>query len=1353
MGQPFALAQPNTSLTDQPQPHNQAQSQLETGLQKLEANDFRGAIALLDTLLKQDPKNADAYKLRGAAKFWLGQYPEAIADYSQTLQLDPNDADASVLRAVTRLLIQDYENGFNELSVLSTKSNAFGDCNESLCDLLNFYGSTTAEISIPNMDKIFDTLRTKLQQAPETPNGLVAKGILNLDNSDKGTADLDKAIELEPGNAFAYFFKSYAQYQGLLLKTDSVEQLTAEKIDPVMQTVNKAIELQPHAQLFFVRRRLHTWLGNQTAALSDLNQMVQLMPDEPKGYVYRIGILKQQENYAAAIADLDRLIQLRPNAVSPYQERGFLRFLLGQDDNALNDLNHVIQSLTTPEEPKAQLFSLGNAHNLRGLIKGKQGDFQGAIADFNTALPLSIEPPDPFELGFVDQNPDLSYLKPASSYSAINQQAAQKIGAHFDAQLQQNPDNSQLYLIRGISRNLWGDPEGAIADYNKALALNPGNGEIYRFRGLAKTSVTYQSTPLDRHTDKDDYDQAIALNPKDALAYLLRMKRREDGGLAFIAEGVVLDAKTALALNPNGQGGLWEKAQLALAHHQNQLSAVDDYIGQHPNNAQAYKRRGYLRQVNQDLQGALADYNQALQLQRDLDLVHSLRGIVKYQLQDYQGANADFSTALQSSENPAILLYRGLSFYKLGNPAAAIADYERAVYQEIGPLAAHIVDLGSVDPSIESSSNLIEPYEPVRQLLKIEKQANIQPKSGTSQADHDRVHGLMSRMLGDYDGAIADFDRALQSNPNEAKLYQWRGEARFQQYENEVTDNDHTTSVLAAQECEKLNVIKARAYEAFSNCREKLQPRLAEKTQADPAKLKRAIADYDQSLQLNPKDATTHRLRGIALAALGEPKQQLASYNQAAAQNPQDPKIYQERAGLLTQAGDLQGAIADYTKLLALNSEDSEAYWQRSLLFLETENLNAALQDVERYQQIFPDEYRGHRLRGLILALQGNFDAAKNAYRNSVQGSYGDRYLPVFGDLPTPRTKKIKQLLRLLTPKDPNDSGFYLVSGLVKFELGETTGAMNDLNQAITLNPTDPMAYLARSEVFATLDNCESSYLDDELCQRRLKDVDLALQYNLGDLSLYEKRGIQSSFQQSDSLTSLPSIPDQRYPSWGVIGQHHVFGIDLGTTQINSNPVLLVLKGQSWVKELTERQKIAYFDQAIQLNPNYGDAYYFRAVAKHQAQQVASTPDYTGAISDFDQAIRLKPDFSMAYYSRGVSLAATGELEKAIADFDQVIQLDPEFAEAYYNRGALRLAQGQFQPAIADFDAALQRQPELAPAYANRGIARLELGNTQLAIADLHTAVELFQQRSKPEEAEKALAVVNASSSATEIKK
>ena len=169
--------------------------------------------------------------------------------------------------------------------------------------------------------------------------------------------------------------------------------------------------------------------------------------------------------------------------------------------------------------------------------------------------------------------------------------------------------------------------------------------------------------------------------------------------------------------------------------------------------------------------------------------------------------------------------------------------------------------------------------------------------------------------------------------------------------------------------------------------------------------------------------------------------------------------------------------------------------------------------------------------------------------------------------------------------------------------------------------------------------------------------------------------------------------------------------------------------------------------KAIDLNPNYVDAYFLRGLI------YGSQYDFDKAIADFEKVVELDPSHTDAkamhadaYAARGADYALEKNYDKAIANFERAIELDPDKAEfkaaaaaTYFLRGATRYEEGDNESAFADLDRAIsdiEKIIELDPdnsevriaigeAYLVRGIAHFQGGNYDRAIADLERAIEL----------------------------
>ncbi len=150
------------------------------------------------------------------------------------------------------------------------------------------------------------------------------------------------------------------------------------------------------------------------------------------------------------------------------------------------------------------------------------------------------------------------------------------------------------------------------------------------------------------------------------------------------------------------------------------------------------------------------------------------------------------------------------------------------------------------------------------------------------------------------------------------------------------------------------------------------------------------------------------------------------------------------------------------------------------------------------------------------------------------------------------------------------------------------------------------------------------------------------------------------------------------------------------------------------VKQLspgTYEEAMAHFNRAIQIWPDYGEAYLNRALAEHDESHAAA------ALVDLDRALDLDPDSTRAHNERGQIYLENGEARKAVAEFTQSLQATPS-VEGHYQRGEAYEKLGDHQKAIADFDAAIVESSDAPYAFRARAAAKLASGDRAGAAAD-----------------------------------
>ncbi len=134
--------------------------------------------------------------------------------------------------------------------------------------------------------------------------------------------------------------------------------------------------------------------------------------------------------------------------------------------------------------------------------------------------------------------------------------------------------------------------------------------------------------------------------------------------------------------------------------------------------------------------------------------------------------------------------------------------------------------------------------------------------------------GVKKAQQGDYQQAIADFDRLIQLNPKNYGAYYERGNISF-------TLGDY----------------------------------------------QQAIADYTHAINLEPNSyVIAYNKRGLARIELKEYQEAIVDFSQALQINPRDSESYQNRGNARCLLGDNQGAMEDYQKAAELRAEKETAY-------------------------------------------------------------------------------------------------------------------------------------------------------------------------------------------------------------------------------------------------------------------------------------------------------------------------------------------------------------------------------------------------------------------------------------------
>ena len=111
--------------------------------------------------------------------------------------------------------------------------------------------------------------------------------------------------------------------------------------------------------------------------------------------------------------------------------------------------------------------------------------------------------------------------------------------------------------------------------------------------------------------------------------------------------------------------------------------------------------------------------------------------------------------------------------------------------------------------------------------------------------------------------------------------------------------------------------------------------------------LPQALADLQQSLSINPKQAFSQKMVGIVLGAMGRFDESMAAFAAALALDSRDPEVYFNRAHFRFQAGLAQDALADLDAAIKLRGSYLEARSNRANLLIQLGDFARAEKDLD----------------------------------------------------------------------------------------------------------------------------------------------------------------------------------------------------------------------------------------------------------------------------------------------------------------------------------------------------------------------------------------------------------------------
>ncbi|WP_063856602.1 ATP-binding protein [Kitasatospora griseola] len=458
-----------------------------------------------------------------------------------------------------------------------------------------------------------------------------------------------------------------------------------------------------------------------------------------------------------------------------------------------------------------------------------------------------------------------------------------------------------------------------------------------------------------------------------------------------------------------------------------------------------------------------------------------------------------------------------------------------------------------------------------------------------------RLRGIGHHGEGRHDQALADFDRAVELDPDRPEALHSRARSLIaaERYEQALVDLDRAVELdpdFAAAFATRGDTkrLTGRAQDALADLDRavELDPgrRWAlgsrGRTFQDLGRHEEALADFDRAVELDPKYAWALGSRAESLRELGRHEEALADFGRAVEVDPGYVWALGSRGRLYWELGRREEALADFGRAVEVDPGYVWALGSRGRLYQELGRREEALADFDRAIEVDPEYVWAIGSRGWLYQELGRREEALADF---------DRAIEV----------------------DPEYVWAITSRGRVYQELGRREEALADFDRAIEVDPEYVWAITSRGRVYQELGRREEALADFD----RAVEVDPESHLEL----VMRAEGNRTFGHYQAALTDL---------------DHAVRLAPLSAPAHLSRAEVRRLMGRY-------REALTDYHRAVELESEGSDR-----VRGHRGLAYRLLGCYFEALVDLDAALAADPDNGWYHYERAVVLHALGHPDR-----------------------------------------------------------------------------------------------------------
>jgi tetratricopeptide (TPR) repeat protein len=249
---------------------------------------------------------------------------------------------------------------------------------------------------------------------------------------------------------------------------------------------------------------------------------------------------------------------------------------------------------------------------------------------------------------------------------------------------------------------------------------------------------------------------------------------------------------------------------------------------------------------------------------------------------------------------------------------------------------------------------------------------------------------------------------------------------------------------------------------------------------------------WTHALDCTSGNSTAHYNLGVAFADKGEYDKALAQYLEALEINPRQGHPHNNLGNILKRRGDLAGAIAQYRAAAEIEPELVDIRLNLGDALAAAGQLNEAIEQYNKALQINPANEAAHFNLGFVLFQKGDAEGAIAQYREVLRIKPDNAAACFSLALALAKTGRVEEALlsyRQAIKINPQYTDAYWNLGLALIRKGETRQAIDCFQQDLAAKPDQPIVQNFLAWLLATAP--EASLRDGalalELAQRAMK--------------------------------------------------------------------------------------------------------------------------------------------------------------------------------------------------------------------------------------------------------------------------